>query len=85
MDLLNEKGWKLTAKLLNKYKGKVDDMFKKILQKEAKELMELIANIRDDIIKIIKGGHITPQGLNDEEMLSNPFDDCKSKIERLMD
>jgi len=84
IDSLTKKGWVLTAKLLNKYKKKVDDMFKKILKDQAKQLIDTLEKIRDDIITIIKGGHISnttqTMTMNDEEMLGNPFDDLWKKI-----
>ena len=77
IEALNKKGWKIFAKLLNKYKGKVEQVFKKILKNEAMELIDVIGKMRDDIIKIIKGGHIEP--MNDEDMeVFNPFDDSKT-------
>merc|ERR1712131_425485 len=75
MNWLNKHGHvgQITAKLLNKYKGKVEDMLKKILKTEAFELIGLIEKIKADIIKIINGGHIDV--MNDEELeLTNPFD-----------
>merc|ERR1712072_1006940 len=83
IDFFKAKGHmgEIFAKLLNKYKGKVEDMFKKILKNEAKELIKLIEDIKDDIIKIIEGGHINGSvSMNDEEMLFNPFDDMWQKI-----
>ena len=72
----------VTAKLLIKYRGKIADMLKKILQTEAKELIGLIEKVKDDVITIIKGGHIKPENvvMDDEgmlEMLGNPIEDCK--------
>merc|ERR1712183_820853 len=68
----------VTAKLLVKYRGKIADMLKKILQTEAKELIGLIEKVKDDVITIIKGGHIDPKNvMNDEEMLEmleNPIE-----------
>merc|ERR1712002_692627 len=78
------KGGKIFAKLLNKYKGTIEDMFKKILKNEATELIKLIEDMKNDIITIIKGGHIsnTTQTImmDDEEILFNIFDDLWAKI-----
>jgi len=62
IDWLNTKGrfGVIAGKLLNKYRGKVEAMLKKILKTEAAELIGLIEKVRDDVIKIIKGGHIDP-------------------------
>jgi len=80
IDWLNSKGHygQIAVKLLNKYKGKVEVMLKKILKTEAQELIKLIDDIKADIIKIIKGGHIDV--MNDEEMLGNPIDDLWNKM-----
>ena len=63
IDWLNTRGRAgvVTAKLLIKYRGKIADMLKKILQTEAKELIGLIEKVKDDVITIIKGGHIKPE------------------------
>merc|ERR1712212_851594 len=75
----------VTAKLLVKYGGKIADMLKKILQTEAKELIGLIEKVKDDVITIIKGGHIDPKNvvMDDEEMLEmlgNPIEDLWKKM-----
>merc|ERR1712183_70394 len=72
----------VTAKLLVKYRGKIADMLKKILQTEAKELIGLIEKVKDDVITIIKGGHIDPKNVMDDEemMLGNPIDDLWQRI-----
>merc|ERR1711962_435480 len=83
IDWLNTKGHAgvIIGKLLNKYKGKVEDMLKKILKTEAQELIGLIEKIKADIIKIINGGHIDVDTMNDEEdALANPFDDLWNTI-----
>merc|ERR1711962_200827 len=83
IDWLNTKGHAgvIIGKLLNKYKGKVEDMLKKILKTEAQELIGLIEKIKADIIKIINGGHIDVETMNDEEItLANPFDDLWNTI-----
>ena len=54
-------------------------MLTKILKTEAQELIGLIEKIKADIIKIINGGHIDVETMNDEELtLANPFDDRKN-------
>merc|ERR1712180_575768 len=83
IDWLNTKGHAgvIIGKLLNKYKGKVEDMLTKILKTEAQELIGLIEKIKADIIKIINGGHIDVETMNDEELaLANPFDDLWNTI-----
>merc|ERR1719505_336328 len=81
---LNTKGryGVIAGKLLNKYRGKVEAMLKKILKTEAAELITLIEKVKDDVIKIIKGGHIDVMNdvMNDEGMLDSPFDDLWKKI-----
>merc|ERR1712198_337204 len=66
IDWLNTKGrfGVIAGKLLNKYRGKVEAMLKKILKTEAAELITLIEKVRDDVIKIIKEGHIDPTKLH---------------------
>ena len=90
IDFLKSKGHvgEIVAKLLNKYKNKVGEMFEKILKNEAKELIKLIGEIKEDIIKIIKGGHIDVNFANDEEVVGNPIHDCEfsqflSKVQKL--
>merc|ERR1719283_665757 len=84
IDWLNTKGrfGVIAGKLLNKYRGKVEAMLKKILKTEAAELITLIEKVRDDVIKIIKGGHIDVMNdvMNDEGMLDSIFDDLWKKI-----
>merc|ERR1712142_998765 len=87
IDWLNTRGRAgvVTAKLLVKYRGKIADMLKKILQTEAKELICLIEKVKDDVITIIKGGHIKPENvvMDDEEMLEmlgNPIEDLWKKM-----
>ena len=77
MNWLKSKGkWgKIAATLLAKYEAKIEAMFKGILKTEAEELIKLIEAVKNDIIKIISGGHIDV--MNDEEMLGNPLDDRK--------
>ena len=79
IDFFKSKGHvgEIVAKLLNKYKSKIEEMLKKILKTEAKELIKLIDEIKEDIIKIIKGGHIDVNLANDEEVIGNPIDDCE--------
>merc|ERR1719244_1152231 len=81
---LNTKGryGVIAGKLLNKYRGKVEAMLKKILKTEAAELIGLIEKVKDDVIKIIKGGHIDVMNdlMNDEGMLDSPFDDLWNKM-----
>ena len=77
MDWLSSKGkvGKIAAQLLKKYAKKIENMFQGILKTEAEELIKLIESVKDDIIKIISGGHIDV--MNDEEMLDNTIDECK--------
>merc|ERR1719193_2595483 len=81
---LNTKGryGVIAGKLLNKYRGKVGAMLKKILKTEAAELIGLIEKVKDDVIKIIKGGHIDIMNdvMNDEEMLEISFDELWNKL-----
>merc|ERR1719348_949376 len=58
---------KVMAKLLNAYKDRIGAMIKKVLSSGAADLIKVIHEIRDDIIKIINGGHIELE-LDDEEI-----------------
>merc|ERR1719209_1773859 len=58
---------KIMAKLLDAYKDRIGAMIKKVLSSGAADLIKVIHEIRDDIIKIINGGHID-FGLDDEEI-----------------
>merc|ERR1712141_22884 len=48
----------VVANLMDKYKTRIVNMFKKVLVEEAQSLIKLLDEIKDDLIKIIKGGHI---------------------------
>merc|ERR1711936_970115 len=74
LDALSKSGkfGKIVAKLMESYRKRITEMLIKIIKTEGEGLIEIIDHIKDDIIKIISGGHIDV--LNDEE-LANPLDD----------
>merc|ERR1711936_974020 len=74
LDALSKSGkfGNIVAKLMESYRKRITEMLIKIIKTEGEGLIEIIDHIKDDIIKIISGGHIDV--LNDEE-LQNPLDD----------
>ena len=65
---------KIFAKILETYKDRVIAMVKKVMASGSDGLIKIIHDIRDDIVKIIEGGHIDV--MNDEE-IENGFSDRK--------
>jgi len=81
LDALSKSGkfGNIVAKLMESYRKRIKEMLMKIIKTEGEGLIEIIDHIKDDIIKIISGGHI--DALNDEEMTSkNPFEDMWKRI-----
>merc|ERR1712142_501123 len=74
LDALSKSGkfGDIVAKLMESYRKRITEMLMKIIKTEGEGLIEIIDHIKDDIIKIISGGHIDV--LNDEK-LENPLDD----------
>merc|ERR1712168_508917 len=76
---LNGKGkvGKFFAQVMEKYKDRVVAMIKKLMSAQGEGLIKIIEEIKDDIIKIINGGHIYV--LDDEEM-DNGITDLWEKL-----
>ena len=62
----------IVAKILDHYKDQLVKIVKKIASTGLGGLEKIVADIRDDIIKIIQGGHITYSDL--EEMTFSIMD-----------
>ena len=79
MDYLTKSGkfGEIVAKLMESYRKRITEMVTKIIKTEGAGLIKIINQIKDDIIKIISGGHL--EVMNDEE-LGNIFDDSKFTI-----
>jgi len=67
----------IIANILDHYKDQLVGMIKKVTSTVSSGLVKIISDIRDDIIKIIGGGHVTP---NDLEEMSNNLEDVWGKI-----
>ena len=65
---------KIFAKILETYKDRVVAMVKKVMASGSDGLIKIIHDIRDDIVKIIHGGHID---VMDDEEIENGFSDRK--------
>merc|ERR1712002_426316 len=57
---LNGKGkvGKFFAQVMEKYKDRVVAMIKKLMASQGEGLIKIIEKIKDDLIKIINGGHV---------------------------
>jgi len=65
------------AKILDTYKDRVIAMVKKVMASGSDGLIKIIHDIRDDIVKIIEGGHID---VMDDEEIENGFSDLWEKF-----
>ena len=74
MDYLKTQGkfGKVIADLVEKYRVKIDTMIKEVIKKEGQDLIHLLEQIRDAIIKIITGNDVE---MLDDEVVGNIFDD----------
>ena len=64
----------IAAKIIDHYKNQLSSMIKKISATGLSGLVKIITDIRDDIIKIIQGGHVTTYEIQE---VSNNFDESK--------
>merc|ERR1711936_448380 len=77
IDYLKKQGKVKIAEFLDKYKGKIEEMVEDIIKKEGKELIIILEQIRDAIIKIITGNDVE---MMDDEVLGNIFEDLWKKM-----